>query len=356
MFNKIVLVFFIMFNFSQAGMFQTVHEDDATLVQKGANKLYCPNCGMNLVKFHKTNHVHKHNQYCSMHCLVENNKDELPSGVKVIDAMNLKLIDASKASYVVGSKKKGTMTMNSKYAFSSEEDVEDFVFEHGGEVVSFKEAFEIAKDDFKQDMKMISKKRSKMVYKKGKNFFKAKCQQDKIDVNSFDKISSLKAYIRDNKLCGNKAKDKQLQMVSVYLWDIKKLGKKTLDINPILVPKKAKCPVCGMFVSKYPKWSAKIASMGHEYYFDGVKDMMKFIFEKNQDFKNIMVTDYYTTGAINARESFYVVGSNIYGPMGNELIPFSTMDKAKEFSKNHGGKQILTFKQITKELVYSLDK
>ena len=41
---------------------------------------------------------------------------------------------------------------------------------------------------------------------------------------------------------------------------------------------KAKCPVCGMFVNKYPKWTAVIeTSDGTNYYFDGVKDMMKFM-------------------------------------------------------------------------------
>ena len=120
--------------------------------------------------------------------------------------------------------------------------------------------------------------------------------------------------------------------------------------------KHAKCPVCGMFVAKYPKWVAKIRFMKKDHYFDGVKDMMKFIFDKNQNFKNIQVTDYYTTTGIKARDAFYVIGSNVYGPMGNELIPFSSMNKAKEFKQNHYGTQILTFEKITKELTYSLDK
>ena len=47
----------------------------------------------------------------------------------------------------------------------------------------------------------------------------------------------------------------------------------------IEVPEDAKCPVCGMFVSKYPKWVAQIKiKMDIYHYFDGVKDMMKFLF------------------------------------------------------------------------------
>ena len=95
------------------------------------------------------------------------------------------------------------------------------------------------------------------------------------------------------------------------------------------VPKEVKCPVCGMFVSKYPKWAARIDVEGN-HYFDGVKDMMKFyIFDVDfpydrKKISSIEVTDFYTIKAIDAYKAFYVVGSDVYGPMGNELIPFST--------------------------------
>ena len=311
---------------------------------------------MHLGKFYKTNHVHKDDQDCSMYCLVENNKDSLPADAKVVDTNSLKFIDATKAFYVVGSKKKGTMTMNSKYAFASKDKAKKFQAKNGGEIKTFKEAYEIARGDFKKDMKMIGKKRSKKVYKMGKKMYNKKCQKDKIDVKSFDKISSLKAHIKDNKLCGKKIKDKQLQAICVYLWDVEKLGITMANKKAILVPKDAKCPVCGMFVAKYPKWVATVTHGKHMHYFDGVKDMMKFIFSQNQKFTNIKVTDYFTTSGMKAKKAFYVVGSTVYGPMGHELIPFSNMAQAQEFKKNRNGTKIVRFEDITKELVLSLDK
>jgi nitrous oxide reductase accessory protein NosL len=122
----------------------------------------------------------------------------------------------------------------------------------------------------------------------------------------------------------------------------------------ILVPKDAKCPVCGMFVAKYPKWAAEVKADNHSHYFDGVKDMMKWYFSKNKDLKNIYVTDYYTTNKIDAKTAFYVIGSNVYGPMGNELIPFNSKEKAKKFKRNHVAKKIIKFDQITLYLVKSL--
>jgi len=133
----------------------------------------------------------------------------------------------------------------------------------------------------------------------------------------------------------------------------------------ITVPEKAKCPVCGMFVAKYPKWAASLTRGDSEvFYFDGVKDLMKFGFDPQayhgagtiEASDTIHVTDFYTLGAIDARQAFYVVGSNIYGPMGNELIPFPTRDQAEVFLKDHSGDQVLTFTQITLELVRQLDQ
>ncbi len=129
----------------------------------------------------------------------------------------------------------------------------------------------------------------------------------------------------------------------------------------IEVPKGAKCPVCGMFVSKYPKWAAEMVVDGKTYYFDGVKDMMKFyIFDGDFPYdrskiEKMLVTDYYTLEAIPAKEAYYVIGSKLYGPMGNELIPFKTEKEARDFMADHGGDRIVRFDQITGKMVMGLD-
>lgn len=127
------------------------------------------------------------------------------------------------------------------------------------------------------------------------------------------------------------------------------------------VPKEVKCPVCGMFVAKYPKWVAYIEVEHKKYYFDGVKDMMKFyIFDvdfpyNRNKIEKILVTDFYTLKAIDAKKAFYVVESNLFGPMGNELIPFLTKEAAENFMKDHSGKEIILFDAITPKLVMGLD-
>ncbi|WP_415397670.1 nitrous oxide reductase accessory protein NosL [Sulfurimonas sp. CS5] len=138
----------------KSSMYQSVSPQEATLVQSGKNKGSCGRCGMNLVMFYKTSHAAeldgKHHQYCSIHCL----EDHLGEGVtlknpKVVDVDSLKFIPVGDAHYVVGSKKRGTMTKVSKYAFLDEKMAERFKAKYGGEIINFNEALEVAKNDFK---------------------------------------------------------------------------------------------------------------------------------------------------------------------------------------------------------------
>ncbi len=139
-------------------MFQSVSKDKATLLQADDS---CVGCGMNLPKFYKTNHAahldKQTRQYCSIHCLSEEKSiKKIPlNDLKVVDVTSLKFIDATSAFYVVGSKKKATMSEVSKYAFALKEEAVKFSQRYGGKVLSFEEAYKIALNDFNK--KGISK-------------------------------------------------------------------------------------------------------------------------------------------------------------------------------------------------------
>ncbi len=129
------------------------------------------------------------------------------------------------------------------------------------------------------------------------------------------------------------------------------------------VSSQVRCSVCGMFVAKYPNWLTQIHydNLEQARFFDGVKDMMSFYFNPERyegppqkTIKDIYVKDYYSLNWFLAKDAFYVVGSDVYGPMGHELIPFESKDAAESFSKDHHGKEIFTFDKITPELIDSL--
>lgn len=135
-------------------------------------------------------------------------------------------------------------------------------------------------------------------------------------------------------------------------------------IEPVTPTKNDKCPVCGMFVYKYPEWTTQIIFKGGSYaVFDGVKDMMKFYLNINRysaknltDIEAMYVKDYYSLNYIDARKAFYVIGSDILGPMGKELIPFEKESDAKVFMKDHKGQKILKFQEITTETIKLLEE
>lgn len=127
---------------------------------------------------------------------------------------------------------------------------------------------------------------------------------------------------------------------------------------------KDKCPVCGMFVSKYPDWVATVAfSDSAALYFDGARDLFTYYHNiqkytparKQGAITAITVKDYYSLKPIDARQAYFVVGSDVFGPMGKELIPFRTEADAREFLKDHKGKKIVGFGGVTRELLKSMD-
>lgn len=124
------------------------------------------------------------------------------------------------------------------------------------------------------------------------------------------------------------------------------------------------CPVCGMVVSKYPAWIATVVYRdGHAHHFDGAKDLFKYLFDvpryaKNhraQDIARIGVTEYYDLKRIDARQAWYVIGSDVLGPMGHELIPLASRADAEEFLRDHQGRRILRFEEVKRDLPGNLD-
>jgi nitrous oxide reductase accessory protein NosL len=189
---------------------------------------------------------------------------------------------------------------------------------------------------------------------KGSKIAKVFCEDSKLPKDLKD-IDDAVDKLKKSSACSN-LNDNKLKLVGYYL-----LNKNhTHKLSKIDVPNGAKCPVCGMFVYKYPKWVALIELNGKKYYFDGVKDMLKYYFFDG-DFpydrakiRKMEVTNYYTLEPIDAKKAFYVYDSKEYGPMGRELIPFSTLKEAKSFIADHGG-ELMKFEDITPKAVMALD-
>jgi len=362
MFKKLSLLILLAISLLNAKPFSKMATVEPVLVQKGAKKMWCSVCGMNLKMFYKTSYIAGDKQYCSIRCLVAdmpNNPIKMDK-IKVIDAKTQQPILAKDAVFVIGSNVKGTMSKVSKLAFANKSDAEAFIKEHGGKLADFDTVIKKAQESLKKDSAMVDMKKKKMMYPMGKKLLAKKCQANKIELNKFHAINELKSAIKTQNICKD-INEKQLQAVALYLWEVNR-DKQTKESKSIQITKDDKCPVCGMFVYKYPKWVAQIVYKdGNSLSFDGVKDMIKFYSNRSKydkfeiltrkNISEMLVTDYYSQKAIDGKKAYFVMGSNVNGPMGEELIPFEEESDAQTFMNEHNGKKIVSFDKITQEKI-----
>ncbi len=137
--------------------------------------------------------------------------------------------------------------------------------------------------------------------------------------------------------------------------------------QPVEVPDPAPgdtCPVCGMFVAKYPEWIATVLYHdGHAHHFDGAKDLFKYLLDlpkyapghRDEDIAAVGVTEYYGLTRIDAHTAWYVIGSDVLGPMGHELVPLATEADAGEFMADHQGVAVYRFEGVNGVLLEHLD-
>lgn len=130
--------------------------------------------------------------------------------------------------------------------------------------------------------------------------------------------------------------------------------------------KESECVVHKIKVYKEPKWVSKIElTNGKKLFFSSPKSMLEFYHQPGRwydigvksedDFKELLVTDYNTLKPIDAKGAFYVYGSNKTSPAGDDLIPFSSYEDAKTFAQQNNGKRVLSFKEIKESLIRLLN-
>ena len=253
----------------------------------------CPNCGMMLNMWARTRHEFSNSEgahtTCSIHCLADmsQNSGESPKNTKVALYLHpKKIVAADMAFYVIGSSAKGTMTMNSKVAFLTEEEANNYVQEHGGTVVDFTAALTAATKELALSRPKIEGKRKK----------------------------------------------------------------KGIVTEPT---PETRCPVCGMYPARYPKHRSQLSTEdGTHHHFCSNQCLVLFMADQKQyvekpaKIKSIWVTVYPDGGYEYAMGLYYLVGSNILGPMGKEPLPYRSKSAADTAAGEHGG-TVLRFTALT---------
>lgn len=254
----------------------------------------CPNCGMGRPMWARTWMTFENSQgiseVCSFHCLadVALKSGEDPKNVKVASYQEPnEMIPAETAWFVVGSKAKGTMSMTSKLAFSSQQEAQKFADTCGGKVMSFAETLALAKESIAKENKVINERR---------------LEAGKIVEPVDGKDQCIVCQMYPARYPNNKA---QVQTSGNQVYHF--------------------CSTQCLF---------EFLENSQKYEKTGSKPMM------------IWVVDYPTGNWISARTAYYVVNSKAQGPMGAEAFAFDNQKAAKTFADKEGG-QVLTVKEVT---------
>ena len=126
----------------------------------------CKYCGMDREKFAHSRMLIEYTDgtvvgTCSIHCAAVDlalNIDKTPKAVLVGDYNTKALIDAEKATWVLGGSKMGVMTRNAKWAFLQKGDAEKFIGQNGGKPATYDDAMKASYEDMYADTKMIRDK------------------------------------------------------------------------------------------------------------------------------------------------------------------------------------------------------
>ncbi len=130
----------------------------------------CRHCGMDREKFASSRMVVRYDDgssvgTCSIHCAaieLVTSLDKAPVALEVADMGSKGLLDAEKATWVLGGSRPGVMTKRAKWAFAEKAAAEAFAKEVGGTLATFEEALKAAYEDLYLDTKMIREKRKMM--------------------------------------------------------------------------------------------------------------------------------------------------------------------------------------------------
>jgi len=127
----------------------------------------CKYCGMDREKFGHSRMLIEYDDgtslgTCSLHCMAVElaiHIDKTPKAILVGDYNSKTLLDAEKATWIIGGNKMGVMTKRANWAFEKKEDAEKFKAENGGDLASFEQAIKTAYEDMYADTKMIRERR-----------------------------------------------------------------------------------------------------------------------------------------------------------------------------------------------------
>ncbi len=116
------------------------------------------------------------------------------------------------------------------------------------------------------------------------------------------------------------------------------------------------CANCGMPTAEFPKWKTVLTQDDKTQNFCAPRCMFMTYLKDSAGLQkaSIQVNEYYEQELIDAKSAFYVIKSDVTGPMGHDLVPFKDRASAEEFLADHKGEKVLDFEGVTMQVIQDL--
>jgi copper chaperone NosL len=126
--------------------------------------------------------------------------------------------------------------------------------------------------------------------------------------------------------------------------------------QPLKIESHKECPLCSMYPARYPKFNCQIVFKDGSYEaFDSAIGQLVYLHfpdktgKKLKPVAEIYFKDYLKESWLEADQAFFVIGSDIRGPMGVQFLPVDSEQAAEELKKQAQGKDIIHFKMINRQ-------
>lgn len=114
----------------------------------------------------------------------------------------------------------------------------------------------------------------------------------------------------------------------------------------------ARCEHCGMRVDPAGAFTAGATLDGRMVAFDSNKCLLRHRLDHGA-MTGAWVTDYYARAHVALDAAFFVIGSDVSGPMGPDLVATGSRADAERFMHDHHGTALYASADVTAELVRS---
>ena len=120
-------------------------------------------------------------------------------------------------------------------------------------------------------------------------------------------------------------------------------------VTPAVPGADDRCPVCGMAVQPHQDWLTQVRfDDGSTLFFEGPKDMFRYLhsphsYARDKAELEIVATFVTTWGdqrTIPLERAWFVIGSDVKGPAGEELVALGSIEEANKFIIEHGGTRL----------------